>query len=76
MRMRFFPLKPRRLFDTQAWKEPDFCLWAAFLFLSLLGLYLPSYYIQLYGIGIIDRDLALYLLPILNAGSFFGRLVS
>lgn len=76
MRMRFRPLKARQLFDAKAWAEPPFSLWACYLFLSLLGLYLPSFYIQLYGVGVMGEDLAIYLLPLLNAGSFFGRIVS
>ena len=76
MRMRTKPDKIRRLFDAKAWKEPPFTLWACYLFVSLCGLYLPSFYIQLYGVRFMDPDLAFYLLPALNAGSFFGRLVS
>lgn len=76
MRMRYRPLEARRLFDTKAWAESPFPLWACYLFLSLLGLYLPSFYIQLYGIDIMSEDLATFLLPLLNTGSFFGRIVS
>ena len=76
MRMRYRPDKVRRLFDAKAWKEPPFTLWACYLFVSLSGLYLPSFYIQLYGVRFMDPSLAFYLLPALNAGSFFGRLVS
>lgn len=76
MRMRYRPDKIRRLFDAKAWKEPPFTLWACYLFVSLCGLYLPSFYIQLYGVRFMDPSLAFYLLPALNAGSFVGRLVS
>ena len=65
----------RRIFEAAAWKEPAFVLWALCLFVSLLGLYLPSVYIQLYGMDYMSEDLAFYLLPVSNAGSFFGRLV-
>ena len=76
LRMRWRPRKVRKLFDGKACNEAPFLLWACYLFVSLLGLYLPSFYIQLYGAGFIREDNALYLLPVLNAGSFVGRLVS
>ena len=76
LKMRWRPQKVRRLFDAKAWTELPFSLWACYLFVSLCGLYLPSFYIQIYGVRFMDADLASYLLPALNAGSFFGRLVS
>ena len=76
LRMRSRPDKVRRIFDERALKEVPFVLWAAYLFVSLLGLYLPSFYIQLYGLRYMNSKTAFYLLPALNVGSFFGRLVS
>lgn len=76
MRMRCRPKEARRLFDKRALREGPFVLWAGYLFISLLGLYLPSFFIQLYGLRFMDASLAFYLLPVLNAGSFFGRIVS
>lgn len=76
VRMRFQPSKVRALFDARAWTETPFLLWAAYLFSSLLGLYVPSFYIQQYGTTIMSEELAFYLLPVLNSGSFFGRIVS
>lgn len=76
LRMKFWPEKPRPLFDFKPWTEKPFTLWAAYLFTSLSALYLPSFYIQLYGLTIMDQNLAFYLSPALNSGSFFGRLVS
>lgn len=76
MRMRTRPAKVRKLFDAKAWTELPFCLWAAYLFVSLLGLYVPSFYVQINGYDVMADELASYMLPILNAGSFFGRLVS
>ncbi|KAL8670871.1 MAG: hypothetical protein Q9168_004602 [Polycauliona sp. 1 TL-2023] len=75
LRMRWRPHKVRRLFDAKAWSEPPFSLWAGYLFVSLCGLYLPSFYIQLYGARFMDARLSHYLLPALNAGSFFGRII-
>ena len=76
LRMRSRPQHIRRIFDVKAWTEVPFSLWGSYLFISLCGLYLPSFFIQLYDTKFMEGDLALYLLPALNAGSFFGRLVS
>jgi len=45
--------------------------------IGFLGLYVFYFYIQLYAIDVADTEsgLAFYLLPILNAASFFGRLL-
>ena len=75
VRPRIQTLEVRKLFDRDAWQELPYCLWAGYLFVSLLGLYVPAYYVQLYGHNYVSSSLAGYLLPIFNAGSFFGRLV-
>ena len=43
-----------------------------------VGLYIPYFYIQLYGIedGVTSSNLEPYLLPLINAGSLFGRILS
>jgi hypothetical protein len=74
MKMRVRPSTTRRMFDLQAWKELPFFLSGIFLFLVFLGAYIPSFYIQLYGAAN-KVDIGFYLIPILNAGSMFGRLV-
>ena len=76
LRMRQLPQKARRIFDARALREWAFVLWGVYLFVSLLGLYLPSFFIQLYGLKFASENTAFQLLPVLNAGSFFGRLVS
>lgn len=78
MRMRIKPSAARRLFDIAAWKDPAYVAFALASFLGFLGLYIPFFYVQLYSIEkhIMKPDLAFYLVPVLNAGSFFGRLVS
>lgn len=47
-------------------------------FFGFMGLYIPFFYIEIYALEKtdIDRDLAFYLLTLLNTGSFFGRIVS
>lgn len=66
--------KNSRFFDARALKESPFVLWAVYLFV-LLGLYLPAFFIQLYDMRSMQATHAFYLLPALNVGSFFGRIV-
>ena len=75
MRMRTRPGRVRSLFDKHALKEIPFILWAACLFFAQLGLYLPSFFGQLYGEQFMQKDATFALIPILYSGSFFGRLV-
>ncbi|RDL36934.1 uncharacterized protein BP5553_04367 [Venustampulla echinocandica] len=77
MRMRLKPSSARRIFEMEAWKEPPFSLFGLGTFLGFMGLYVPFFYIQIYALEkrIVTEDLAFYLLPLLNAGSFFGRII-
>ena len=78
LRMRMRPPAVRRVFDSTAWRDPEFSLYAVALFIGYVGMYIPYFYIQLYCIeqGIITGTLNFYLLPIINATGFFGRIVS
>lgn len=78
MKMRVTPSTVRPRFDTAAWREMPFALFACAVFLGFLGLYIPFFYVQLYSIehAIVDTSLVFYLVPLLNAGSLFGRVVS
>lgn len=59
----------------QPFKELDFILLAIASFLLPYGYYGPLDYVQVLGLkGGMSPALAQYLVPILNAGSFFGRL--
>ena len=77
IRMRTRPSAVRRIFDLQAWKEPPFIISSVFFFLVFMGAYIPPFYIQSYALdnNIVGGGLAPYLLPLLNVGSFFGRIV-
>ena len=77
MRMRVKPAAARRLFDLVAWTEWPYVLYTTACFFGFLGLYIPFFYIQLYSteLGNMDPTLVFYLVPLLNAGSMFGRLV-
>lgn len=75
MKMRTRPASRRQIFDAAAWKEAPYAIFnIAFLFL-LMGIYVPFFYLQKYARDYIDADLSSYLLVILNAGSFFGRIL-
>jgi predicted MFS family arabinose efflux permease len=77
LRVRIKAPKRRLLFDPKAFLEPPFFFFTVSLFFSLMGLYVPSFYIQSFAVekGIITGELSAYILPILNAGGVFGRVV-
>lgn len=78
LRIRLKPPIARRFFDAQPWTETPFVTFAIACFLGLIGLYIPYFYINSFAReeGLADTELSLYLLPIMNAGSFVGRVVS
>ncbi len=77
LRVRTRPPKRRLLFDPTAFKEPPFALFSIAFFFGLMGLYIPTFYIQSFAIQnhITDANLAAFMLPILNAGGVIGRLL-
>ncbi len=78
MKMRVKPSVQRRIFEPAAWREAPYTLFALGTFFGFMGLYIPFFYVQIYSIkeNILGENLAFYLLVLLNAGSFFGRIVS
>ncbi|KAI4208649.1 MAG: hypothetical protein LQ349_009689, partial [Xanthoria aureola] len=71
------PPKARALLDLSAFREAAFNIFSLALFLSFVGLYFPFFYVSIYGsriTGLAD-EVSFYLLPVLNAGSIFGRIV-
>ena len=64
--------------DMSAWRELPYLLLAVAVFFGFVGFYVPFCYVQAYSIdkAIMSKELAFYLLPILSAGAFFGRIVS
>ncbi|KAF7921093.1 uncharacterized protein EAE97_011361 [Botrytis byssoidea] len=77
MRVRTPPSAVRKIFDTSAWKEPPFLVTSIFFFLVFMGAYIPPFYVQSYALdtNIVGGDLVPYLLPLLNVGYFFGRII-
>jgi MFS family permease len=69
--------KPRALIDLSAFRSPVFVIFSTGLFLALLGLYVPFFFVIIYAERIlsIDENLSFYILVILNAASLFGRIV-
>ena len=78
MRTRIEPTAQRKLVDLVVFKEASYLLFAIGEFFTFMGLYIPFFYVQLYSIqgNIVDVNLGFYLLSIMNAGSFFGRIMS
>lgn len=78
MRTHLPPKPGRALFQSSALKSPPFILQSFGISLGFIGLYVPVFYIQTYALTrniTSDSDYAFYLLSVLNAGSFFGRIL-
>ncbi|PVH80562.1 MFS general substrate transporter [Cadophora sp. DSE1049] len=61
----------------EAFKKPVYSLEVAALFMVILGLWTPYFYIASYGLEHdMDAGLASYLFALLNAGSFVGRVLA
>ncbi|KAF2094341.1 MFS general substrate transporter [Rhizodiscina lignyota] len=77
MRMLTKPPEKRRLWIGEAWREPQFALFAVALLVAYAGMYIPFFYIQLFCTekGFATGHLDQYLLPIINAAGLPGRLL-
>lgn len=70
------PKQKRKLFEPHALKVPSFLLYSIALFFVFAGLYVPFFFVSSYAeeeLGV-DTTMGFYLLSIMNAGSFFGRI--
>ena len=76
-RLRSSSSKKRTLINLNHFRDLPYLLICLGFLVGFLGLYVFYYYIQLYAIDQAgnDPELDFYLLPILNAGSFFGRIL-
>ncbi|THY81135.1 MFS general substrate transporter [Aureobasidium pullulans] len=76
IRVRTPPTQRRQIFDMAAWKEPAFTVYVIGSMIAFLGTWTPFVYIEVYALeyGITSGKLAFYLLPIITAGSIFGRI--
>ncbi|KAI0473466.1 major facilitator superfamily domain-containing protein [Xylariaceae sp. FL0804] len=78
MRPRIPPPKQKRAFlDKSAFTDVPFVVWMIGGFFTFLGLYVPSFYVQLFSEehGLASSQFSAYLVTLLNAGSVLGRLV-
>ncbi|KAF2863311.1 MFS general substrate transporter [Piedraia hortae CBS 480.64] len=75
MRMRVQPAKARALVDTTAFTDTPYILTVISTLIGFVGLYVGFFYSSFYGqdARLTSDSLAFYLVPILNAGSVFGR---
>ncbi|PCG95405.1 Major facilitator superfamily domain, general substrate transporter [Penicillium occitanis (nom. inval.)] len=72
-------LPPRKssLFMPLAFKQPEYVILVAACFFATLGMYPPLFYFPSFGIANgMSTKLAFYLVAILNAASFPGRLIT
>lgn len=76
MRPRLPPRKSGPLINVENLLDPIFATWLAGVFFTLIGLYVPFFYVEQYALNIgVSPDLAFYMIIIMNAGSIPGRVV-
>lgn len=77
MRARGKSPRKRKVIDLSHFKDKLYFIACLSFFFNFLGLYVFYYFISFYAMEVAgtDPNLAGYLLPILNAGSFLGRLI-
>nr|POE92251.1 aspyridones efflux protein apdf [Quercus suber] len=75
MKMRFKPGRIRSLIDWTAFTDWQFMTFVLACIIGFISLYVALFYFSYFGqsTGITDASLSFYLVPILNAGSVFGR---
>lgn len=78
MRVRQMPKQRRSLVELAAFNEVPYSIFCLAMFFGYVGAFGPIYYISSYAIDthIMTARLAFYLLPILNAASVFGRIIT
>ena len=78
VRMRAKPQSRRAMFDRTLLLERSFQSWCLAYFFAMVALYIPFFYIQEYSteVSAVSRTLAFWTLPVMNAGSLFGRLIA
>ena len=71
------PEQPRALIDWSAFREGPFVLVCSGMFFTFIGLYIPFFYSPVYGSRMtsLDDKVSFYLLPVISAGSIFGRVI-
>lgn len=77
MRQRVTPPKARSLIDWTAFTDPAYLFFVFTSLIAFMGLFVLLFYISYFAAAarITDATMAMYIVPILNAGSFFGRTI-
>jgi hypothetical protein len=76
LRVRTKPAHPRALLDWSAFTDAPFAIFTFSLVVGIVGIYVTLFFISYYGAtGITSSEMAFYTIPILNAGSIFGRAI-
>ena len=78
MKPRTRPSKqPRALIDWSDFRETPFVFMCLGMFFAFIGLYVPFFYSPVYGSRMtgLDDKVSFYLLPVISAGSIFGRII-
>jgi predicted MFS family arabinose efflux permease len=77
LRMRVKPAKPRALLDWSAFADWPFAIFVFCAMLGFLGQYVMLFFISYFSEAthIASEKMAFYLIPIVNAGSVFGRTI-
>ncbi|KAG8532961.1 uncharacterized protein KY384_001742 [Bacidia gigantensis] len=80
LKVRVKPTGRRILFNFRSFREAPFALFTISCFFALVGIYAPTFYIQLYALRsrnppITSELVAAYMLPVLNAAAIPGRIV-
>ena len=71
------PMEPRALLHLSAFRDALFNIFSLAIFLCFVGIHFPFFYVTIYGSRItnLPDDISFYLLPVLNAGSVYGRII-
>jgi MFS family permease len=75
MRQRVKPPRARSLIDWSAFTDVPYMTFVLASLIAFMGLFVLFFYISYFGAAtqITNTNMSFYLVPILNAGSFFGR---
>lgn len=66
----------RKVYDASSFRDLPYLLFCFGIFFGFMGIYIAFFYVELYATQVcgMSTSLATYVLAVVNAGSFFGRL--
>lgn len=78
MRVRVKPPTPRGFYDWKAFADMPYMALVTAIFLGMMGVMIFIIFVSFFSAerGILDTQMAFYLVPILNAGSCVGRILA